>query len=94
MTLHPFFRLAVAAGLVIGSTGAFAATTTVPGGRYGDVTVTQPAGPLRGFVVLYSQGSGWSAADQQSLDALMSDLKALHQAMVAIIQKASAAAKP
>ncbi|MFM0337188.1 virulence factor family protein [Paraburkholderia fungorum] len=70
MTLHPFFRLAVAAGLVIGSTGAFAATTTVPGGRYGDVTVTQPAGPLRGFVVLYSQGSGWSAADQQSADAL------------------------
>ncbi|HZZ11378.1 MAG TPA: AcvB/VirJ family lysyl-phosphatidylglycerol hydrolase, partial [Paraburkholderia sp.] len=28
------------------------------------------AGPLRGFVVLYSQASGWSAADQQSADAL------------------------
>ncbi len=70
MTLHPFFRLAVAASLVICSTGAFAATTTVPGGRYGDVTVTQPAGPLRGFVVLYSQASGWSAADQLSADAL------------------------
>jgi type IV secretory pathway VirJ component len=27
-------------------------------------------GPLRGFVVLYSQASGWSAADQQSAEAL------------------------
>jgi hypothetical protein len=41
-----------------------------------------------------NDASKLSAADQQSLDALMSDLKALHQAMVAIIQKASAAAKP
>ncbi|MCX4158462.1 MULTISPECIES: virulence factor family protein [Paraburkholderia] len=70
MTLHPFFRLAVAAGLVVGSAAALAATTTVSGGRYGDVTVTQPAGPLRGFVVLYSAASGWSAADQQTADAL------------------------
>ena len=70
MTLHPFFRLAVAAGLVVGSAAALAATTTVSGGRYGDVTVTQPAGPMRGFVVLYSAASGWSAADQQTADAL------------------------
>ncbi|ABE30932.1 cutinase family protein [Paraburkholderia xenovorans LB400] len=70
MTLHPFFRLAVAAGLVTGGALALAATTTVAGGRYGDVTVTRPAGPLRGFVVLYSQAGGWSAADQQSADAL------------------------
>jgi type IV secretory pathway VirJ component len=73
MTLLTFFqrlsRLSTAAGLALCCTGAFAATT-VPGGRYGDVTVTQPAGPLRGFVVLYSQASGWSAADQQSADAL------------------------
>ncbi|HZZ12426.1 MAG TPA: virulence factor family protein, partial [Paraburkholderia sp.] len=54
MTLHPSIRLAVAAALVTCSAFAHAATTTVPGGRYGDVTVTQPAGPLRGFVVLYS----------------------------------------
>jgi type IV secretory pathway VirJ component len=70
MTLHPFFKLAVAASLVTCAAFAQASTTTVPGGRYGDVTVTQPDGPLRGFVVLYSQASGWSAADQQSADAL------------------------
>ncbi|WP_176060898.1 virulence factor family protein [Paraburkholderia sp. BCC1876] len=70
MTLQSFFRLAVAASLVTGSAFAHAATTTVPGGRFGDVTVTQPTGPLRGFVVLYSQASGWSAADQQSAEAL------------------------
>ncbi|MFM0212800.1 virulence factor family protein [Paraburkholderia sediminicola] len=70
MTLHPFFKLAVAASLVAASAAAFAATTTVPGGRFGDVTVTQPVGPLRGFVVLYSLATGWSAADQQTADAL------------------------
>jgi len=70
MTLHSFFRLAVVAGLVSCSALANAATTTIPGGRYGNVTVTQPVGPLRGLVVLYSQASGWSAADQQSAEAL------------------------
>ncbi|HEY2023842.1 virulence factor family protein [Paraburkholderia sp.] len=71
MTLHPFFRLAVAASVLTGGALAHAATNTVvPGGRYGDVKVTQPDGPLRGFVVLYSQAGGWSAADQQSADAL------------------------
>ncbi|CAH2898085.1 MAG: Alanylphosphatidylglycerol hydrolase, periplasmic [uncultured Paraburkholderia sp.] len=70
MTLHSFFRLAVVAGLVSCSTLANAATTTIPGRRYGNVTVTQPVGPLRGFVVLYSQASGWSVADQQSAEAL------------------------
>jgi len=70
MTLHSIFKLAVAASFVTCGALAQAATTTVPGGRYGDVTVTQPAGPLRGFVVLYSQASGWTAADQQTADAL------------------------
>ncbi|MGF6738000.1 virulence factor family protein [Paraburkholderia atlantica] len=70
MTLHPLFRLAVAASVLSCGALAHAATITVPGGRYGDVRVTQPEGPLRGFVVLYSQASGWSAADQQSADAL------------------------
>ncbi|MBW9106042.1 virulence factor family protein [Paraburkholderia phenoliruptrix] len=81
MILHSFFRLAVVAGLVSCSTLAAAAATTaasspanaattIPGGRYGNVTVTRPSGPLRGFVVLFSQSSGWSAADQQSADAL------------------------
>ncbi|WGS51539.1 virulence factor family protein [Paraburkholderia sp. D15] len=69
-SLHACFRLAVVAGLVGGSSLVQAASSTVPGGRFGDVTVTQPSGPLRGFVVLYSQSSGWSAADQQSADAL------------------------
>jgi type IV secretory pathway VirJ component len=70
MTLHSIFKLAIVGGFVSCGALAHAATTTVPGGRYGDVTVTQPAGPLRGFVVLYSQAGGWSAADQQSADAL------------------------
>jgi type IV secretory pathway VirJ component len=70
MTLHSIFKVAVAASFVTCGALAQAATTTVPGGRYGDVTVTQPAGPLRGFVVLYSQASGWTAADQQTADAL------------------------
>ncbi|MCC8405512.1 virulence factor family protein [Paraburkholderia sp. MMS20-SJTN17] len=70
MTLHPLFRLAIAASVLSCGALAHATTTTVPGGRYGDVRVTQPEGPLRGFVVLYSQASGWSAADQQSADAL------------------------
>ena len=46
------------------------ASNRIPGGRYGDVTLTKPDGPLRGFVVLYSQASGWSAADQETADAL------------------------
>ncbi|MCC8391564.1 virulence factor family protein [Paraburkholderia sp. MMS20-SJTR3] len=70
MTLHPLLRLAVVASVLSCGALAHAATTTVPGGRYGDVRVTRPEGPLRGFVVLYSQASGWSAADQQSADAL------------------------
>ncbi|RKT27117.1 type IV secretory pathway VirJ component [Paraburkholderia sp. RAU2J] len=70
MTVHSIFKLAVATSLVSCGALAQAATATVPGGRYGDVTVTQPEGPLRGFVVLYSQAAGWSAADQQSADAL------------------------
>jgi type IV secretory pathway VirJ component len=70
MTLQACFKLAAAASLVMASAAVCATTTTVSGGRYGDVTVTQPAGPLRGFVVLYSPASGWSAADQQTADAL------------------------
>jgi type IV secretory pathway VirJ component len=43
---------------------------TVAGGRYGDVTVTKPAGEMRGFVVLFSEAGGWTASDQQAADAL------------------------
>ncbi|PCE33127.1 virulence factor family protein [Burkholderia ubonensis] len=63
------------AGMMLAG-GAFATqpaavkVQTVSGGRYGPVTVTKPNGPMRGFVVMFSQGSGWSAADQQAADAL------------------------
>src|SRR5215469_4812207 len=43
---------------------------TVPGGRFGEVHVSTPQGPMRGFMVLFSQLSGWTAADQQTADAL------------------------
>ncbi|KVD80125.1 virulence factor [Burkholderia ubonensis] len=63
------------AGMMLAG-GAFATqpaavkVQTVSGGRYGPVTVTKPNGAMRGFVVMFSQGSGWSAADQQAADAL------------------------
>ncbi|WP_296659477.1 AcvB/VirJ family lysyl-phosphatidylglycerol hydrolase [Paraburkholderia sp.] len=51
--------------------------TNVPGGRYGDVAVTKPAGPMRGFAVLFSAGEHWASDDQTRADAL-----AKHGAMV------------
>lgn len=54
-----------------------ATVTHVPGGRYGDVAVTKPEGPMRGFVVLFSAGDRWTHADQVRSDAL-----AQHGAMV------------
>ncbi len=42
----------------------------VAGGRFGEVQVVRPAGTMRGFVVLYSAMSGWSAADQQAAELL------------------------
>ncbi|MFC0576793.1 virulence factor family protein [Paraburkholderia solisilvae] len=50
-----------------------ATVATVAGGRYGDVTVTKPAGEMRGFVVLFSEAGGWAASDQQAADALAHD---------------------
>ncbi|HEY1611759.1 MAG TPA: virulence factor family protein, partial [Paraburkholderia sp.] len=43
---------------------------TVSGGRYGNVAVTKPVGPMRGFAVLYSAGDHWKPSDQVSADAL------------------------
>jgi type IV secretory pathway VirJ component len=43
---------------------------TLPGGNYGDVSFTKPVGPMRGFVVLFSEQTGWSAADNQAADTL------------------------
>ncbi|KVW62470.1 virulence factor family protein [Burkholderia ubonensis] len=69
-------RAVVACAAMMLAGGAFATqpaavkVQTVSGGRYGPVTVTKPNGAMRGFVVMFSQGSGWSAADQQAADAL------------------------
>ena len=52
---------------------AAAPVTTVSGGRFGNVTVTRPAGAMRGFVVLFSRAGGWRASDQQAADALAKD---------------------
>jgi type IV secretory pathway VirJ component len=65
----PAAALAVALNLVLAASTAHP-YATVPGGRYGDVTVTRPTGPLRGFVVLFSQTSGWSVADQMAANLL------------------------
>lgn len=64
-----FRHLAVAAGVVACAT-AHAGESRVHGGRYGEVAVAWPEGELRGFVVLFSAGNGWSPADQQAADAL------------------------
>jgi type IV secretory pathway VirJ component len=50
--------------------GAAHAADTIPGGRYGQVTLTKPVGDMTGFVVLFSEKSGWNPADQQAADAL------------------------
>jgi type IV secretory pathway VirJ component len=43
---------------------------TIPGGRFGEVHVSAPKGPMRGIMVLFSRVSGWTDADQQTADAL------------------------
>lgn len=77
MTLHAAFRkfkwlalLAGASSLCIGAHAADSRVTHVSGGRYGDVTVNWPQGEMRGFVVLFSAGKGWSTADSQAARAL------------------------
>ncbi|MBN3787926.1 virulence factor family protein [Burkholderia sp. Ac-20353] len=67
--------LAACAGMMLAG-AAFATqqaatnVQTMPGGRYGPVTVTKPSGALRGFVVMFSRDAGWSTADQQAANAL------------------------
>ncbi|MDR5775839.1 MULTISPECIES: AcvB/VirJ family lysyl-phosphatidylglycerol hydrolase [unclassified Caballeronia] len=46
------------------------AASTISGGTYGQVTLTKPSGDMTGFVVLFSEKSGWNASDQQAADAL------------------------
>jgi type IV secretory pathway VirJ component len=56
--------------LGIASPVVLAQTTTISGGRYGEVMVSQPQGSMRGFVVLFSALTGWTKADQQAADQL------------------------
>ncbi|BBU29524.1 virulence factor [Burkholderia sp. THE68] len=46
------------------------AAESISGGRYGQVTLTKPTGEMTGFVVLFSEKSGWTPSDQQAADAL------------------------
>ena len=59
----------MAAGMLVCS-AVHAEPAHMSGGRYGDVAVVWPTGELRGFVVLFSAGKGWKAADQQAAEAL------------------------
>lgn len=74
MTFHAVLKaikwLAVLASASSVCIGAQAAETRVSGGRYGEVTVEWPQGEMRGFVVLFSAGKGWTAADSQAAHAL------------------------
>jgi type IV secretory pathway VirJ component len=62
-------RLSLAAAffaLLLGAAPAFA----LDGGRYGDVLLSIPNGPPRGYVVLFSDAGGWTRDDQARLDAI------------------------
>lgn len=61
---------ATAAVCAVSWLGAARAAESIPGGRYGQVMLTKPAGDMTGFVVLFSEKSGWSPSDQQAADAL------------------------
>lgn len=62
--------------LVLAALFAFAApaaATTIPGGRYGTVTLSEPAGAMRGFVVLFSPAAGWGNAEQDAANRLAAE---------------------
>ena len=40
------------------------------GGRYGEVHLSVPTGPVRGYVVLFSDAGGWSNDNQSALEGL------------------------
>ncbi|KMZ12750.1 Type IV secretory pathway, VirJ component [Candidatus Burkholderia humilis] len=60
--------MAALSGVVMAS--AAHAAEMIPGGRYGQVALTKPAGAMTGFVVLFSEKGGWNSSDQQAADAL------------------------
>lgn len=70
--IHSCKKLAALAAAAVCGMSMFGAAhaTTIAGGRYGQVTLTKPAGELTGFVVLFSDKTGWSPADTQAADAL------------------------
>ncbi|WP_321793603.1 virulence factor family protein [Caballeronia sp. J97] len=62
--------LVMAAVCGVSAAGMAHAAESISGGRYGQVTLTKPTGDMTGFVVLFSEKSGWTKADQQAADAL------------------------
>ena len=65
--------VAAAAAAAVGASPARAAdiaASTIKGGLYGDVALVKPAGPMRGFVVLFSGADGWQHANQQAAETL------------------------
>jgi type IV secretory pathway VirJ component len=82
-----FFSKFAVVSLLSALSVSMAHAGTLPGGRYGDVTFTKPAGPMRGFVVLFSD-KNWTPADTQTADAL-----AKNGAMVVGVDTARYAAK-
>lgn len=66
--IHRLLRLFVT--LMALAPGFAAATEALDGGHYGEVRLTEPSAPMRGFVVLFSDLSGWSDADSRAADLL------------------------
>jgi hypothetical protein len=61
--------LIVAIGLTA-LVGAPVRAADIPGGRYGEVHVNEPANAMRGLVILFSDLSGWSEADRKAAELL------------------------
>lgn len=64
--MNRLFACLLAAAAMLSATPVLA----LDGGRFGDVHVALPEGPMRGYVLVFSDIGGWSAADQTTLDAL------------------------
>jgi hypothetical protein len=50
--------------------GTPASAADVPGGRYREVHVSEPADAMRGLMILFSDLPGWSDADRQAAELL------------------------
>jgi type IV secretory pathway VirJ component len=67
---HILLGLIAALGLVLAACAPARAEKNLPGGRYGEVHVSEPAGAMRGLVILISDRSGWSDIDRQAASLL------------------------